>query len=74
MSLQSEPERHGVDAAPGHADSSGASFDAELKARLAEIEAPGYSDPARANLTGLDWLSIVAFIAVVSVGFVVWGY
>jgi hypothetical protein len=47
---------------------------AEIGRRLAEITAPGYDDPARKNLTTVDWLAFAGFLAVCAVAFTVWGY
>lgn len=46
----------------------------KIDARLAEITDPAYTDPARKNLTGLDWLVFVGFFLVCAIGFVAWGY
>lgn len=49
-------------------------IDPKIRARLAEIASPDYQDPARTNLTGLDWLIFLGFLVVCAVGFTVWGY
>jgi hypothetical protein len=46
----------------------------KIQARLDEIARPDYADPARKNLTGLDWLLFLGFLVVCAVGFTVWGY
>jgi hypothetical protein len=48
--------------------------DPTIRARLAEITEPEYHDPARKDLTGLDWLLFIGFFVVCAVGFVWWGY
>jgi hypothetical protein len=47
---------------------------ARIQHRLDEIASPDYRDPARANLTGLDWLVFFGFFLVCAVGAVLWGY
>lgn len=49
-------------------------IDPKIRARLDEIASPDYQDPARRNLTGLDWLIFLGFLVACAVGFVVWGY
>lgn len=46
----------------------------KIKARVDEITSPEYDDPARRNLTGLDWLLFLGFLIVCAVGATVWGY
>jgi len=54
--------------------STGPDIDPVLKARLIEITDPTYSDPARKDFTGVDWLAFIGFFVVCAVGFIVWGY
>ncbi len=49
-------------------------LDPKIRARLDEITSPEYVDPARKNLTALDWLVFVGFLVACAVGFTVWGY
>jgi hypothetical protein len=46
----------------------------KIQARVAEITSPDYVDPARTDLTGLDWVALIGFLALCAVGFTVWGY
>lgn len=47
---------------------------ARIRMRLDEVMREDDVDPARHDLTGLDWLAIVGFLAICSVVAVVWGY
>jgi hypothetical protein len=47
---------------------------ARIQTRLDEIARPDYDDPARTDLTGLDWLVFFGFLLVCAVGAVLWGY
>ena len=57
----------GIDTAPQD-------LDPKIRDRLGEITSPEYVDPARKNLTALDWLVFVGFLLVCAVGAVLWGY
>jgi hypothetical protein len=46
----------------------------KIQARLADITSPDYEDPARRDLTALDWFALVGFLAACAVGFTIWGY
>jgi hypothetical protein len=46
----------------------------KIQTRLEEITRPDYVDPARTNLTGLDWVLFLGFLIVCAVGFTIWGY
>jgi hypothetical protein len=46
--------------------------DARIQARLDEITSPDYVDPARRDLTGLDWLVFLGFLIGCSVVFGIW--
>ena len=47
---------------------------AAILQRLKQVTAPDYVDPARKDLTGLDWFALVGFMAACAVIFTVWGY
>lgn len=47
-------------------------LEARIQARLDEITSPDYVDPARRDLTGLDWLVFLGFLIVCSVVFGAW--
>jgi len=49
-------------------------IDPKIRARLEEIASPEYEDPARRDLTGLDWLVFLGFLVACAVGFTLWGY
>lgn len=49
-------------------------LEAELARRLALIETPGFDDPARESFTAADLIALAVLVAVLSVGFLVWGY
>lgn len=46
----------------------------EIARRLAQITAPDYVDPARKDLTSVDWIALAGFLAVCAIAFTVWGY
>ncbi len=58
----------------GGSESARHDIDPKIRARLEEIASPDYEDPARRDLTGLDWLLFLGFLAACAVGFTVWGY
>ena len=47
---------------------------AEIERRLDEVTAPDYEDPARKDLTVVDWVTLAGFLAACAIGFTVWGY
>jgi hypothetical protein len=47
---------------------------AAIQARLAEITAPDYEDPAKRDFTRWDWIVFVGFLAACAIGFTIWGY
>lgn len=49
-------------------------IDPKIAARLDEITSPDYVDPARTNLSALDWVVFFGFLIICCVGFTVWGY
>lgn len=46
----------------------------DLEARIAELDRPDYDDPARRDLTALDWVALIGFIVAVCVVSLAWGY
>ncbi len=61
-------------AADGGGIEGGDEVRAAILQRLREVTAPDYVDPARKDLTGLDWFALVGFMAACAVIFTVWGY
>jgi hypothetical protein len=49
-------------------------LDPKIRTRLHEITRPEYVDPARKDLTALDWVAFLGFLLVCAVGAVLWGY
>ncbi|MBN2566061.1 MAG: hypothetical protein JXB46_10165 [Candidatus Eisenbacteria bacterium] len=47
---------------------------AEIERRLDEVTAADYEDPARKDLTVLDWVTLAGFLAACAIGFTIWGY
>lgn len=47
---------------------------AELERRLDLMTSAEYEDPARESLNTADFVSILALVAVLCVGFFAWGY
>lgn len=47
---------------------------AELERRLDMMTSPDYEDPARESFTWSDLISIFAVVAVLCIGFFLWGY
>jgi hypothetical protein len=52
----------------------GTDVTAAIQARLDEITSPGYEDPARRNLSGLEWLLFSLFVLACVGGAALWGY
>lgn len=49
-------------------------FEAELERRLEILESPDYADPARRDLSGLDYLLLGVIVAVTVTAMYWWGY
>ncbi len=58
----------------GGLDEAQREIEPKIQARLAEIASPDYEDPARRDLSALDWAAIIGFLAACAVGFTIWGY
>jgi hypothetical protein len=52
----------------------GGDVTATIQTRLDEIMAPDYADPARRDLSGLDWLLFSIFVLTCAGGAALWGY
>lgn len=58
----------------GGLDEAQREIEPKIQARLAEITSPDYHDPARRDLTALDWVALIGFLAACAVSFTIWGY